>query len=228
MKAERVSEHIWSLRTWIIIPIRVWIVVEEDGVVLVDAGIGAMARGILAFIDKLDAGPLKAIVLTHGHSDHTGSVKAILRNRQVPVYADGIELPYMEGEQPYPRRKKAVPFLPKGIARPLPEAGGEPAPFGSLTPFRTPGHSPGHVAYYHERDGVLLAGDLFTSKRGRLQRPMPMFTADMADAVRSGAIVKKLRPASVEICHGGPVLHPAEQYDAYARKAGTVNNGLSL
>ncbi|MDF2814202.1 MAG: fold metallo-hydrolase, partial [Paenibacillus sp.] len=73
MKITQISEHIWSLKTWIIIPIHVWVVTDEDGVTLVDAGIPAMAKGILNFIESLQAGPLRRVVLTHGHSDHVGS-----------------------------------------------------------------------------------------------------------------------------------------------------------
>ena len=89
-----------------------------------------------------------------------------------------------------------------------------------LRPYLTPGHSPGHVAYYHEQDRVLLAGDLFTTRRGRIGRPMAIFTADMAEAVRSAAIVARLRPDRLEICHGGPVLNPAEQIVEYLAAAG--------
>lgn len=69
MKAEHISEHVWSLKAWVI-PIHVWIVIEEDGFTLVDAGIPMMAKGIMKFIKQLNAGPLRRILLTHGHSDH--------------------------------------------------------------------------------------------------------------------------------------------------------------
>ena len=42
MKVKKVSEHIWSLKTWMIIPIHVWIVVDKEGITLVDAGIPMM------------------------------------------------------------------------------------------------------------------------------------------------------------------------------------------
>ena len=67
---------------------------------------------------------------------------------------------------------------------------------------------------------MLLAGDLFTSRRGRLRRPMAIFTADMAEAVRSAAIVARLRPDRLEISHGGPVMDPAAQIEAYLGAAG--------
>ncbi|WP_127588191.1 MBL fold metallo-hydrolase [Paenibacillus koleovorans] len=221
MKVQKISDHIWSLGIWVVIPVHIWLVEEEDGFTLVDAGIPMMAKGIGKAIQEIGAGlkPLKQVLLTHGHSDHVG---AILKLREahpdVPVYVHRLELPHMEGRQPYPGRKKAAASLPPGLAQPLPEsADGSLLPVSGLTPYHTPGHAPGHVAYYHEADRVLLAGDLFTSRRGRLHRPMPMFTADMSEAFRSGAIIRELRPERLEVCHGASVIHPADHWDDYAR-----------
>lgn len=220
MKIQRVSEHIWSLKSWLLIPIHVWVVVDGEGVTLVDAGFPFMARGILQFIDRLHAGPLQRILLTHGHSDHIGSVKQILSNRPVPVYAHRIELPYMEGDLIYPRRKRREFNVAKGVVQALrEEPDGNLETVAGLKPYLTPGHSPGHVVYYHEQDQVLLAGDLFTSRKGRLRPPMAMFTADMAEAIRSSAIVGRLNPQRLEVCHGEPVLRPAEQLPAYLKTA---------
>lgn len=216
MKVIRVSEHIWCLKTWLGIQIRVWAVAGKDGITLVDAGIPIMKKGILQFVKQLQAGPLRRIVLTHGHADHVGAINGILKWHDVPVFAHSIELPYMEGEAPYPRRKKASAFVQKGIVLPLECDGtGRLMPIGGLTPYLAPGHSPGHVVYYHEQDRVMLAGDLFTSKKGKLNRPMPMFTANMQEAVQSSSIVERLKPEHLEICHGNPVLRPADQLPQY-------------
>jgi glyoxylase-like metal-dependent hydrolase (beta-lactamase superfamily II) len=145
-----------------------------------------------------------------------GSLKRILQENQVPVYAHHIEFPYMEGALPYPGRKKAAQSVQPGVAQALTyHDDGQLAPISGLTPYLTPGHSPGHVVYYHEQDRVLLAGDLFTSKGGKLYRPMPMYTADMAEAVKSSEIVALLRPERLEVCHGNPVLKPAEHIESY-------------
>jgi glyoxylase-like metal-dependent hydrolase (beta-lactamase superfamily II) len=218
MKATRISEHIWSLKSWFLFPVHVWVVVGSDGVTLVDAGFPFMAKGIRQFIDQLGAGPLQRILLTHGHGDHIGAIKTILTRSPVPLHAHRTEIPYMVGERPYPRRKWLEHNVARGLAQPLAEDGeGHLAEVAGMKPYLTPGHSPGHVAYYHEQDRVLLAGDLFTSSAGKLRPPMRMFTADMAEAVRSGAIVGQLNPQLVAVCHGEPVLNPAAQLDQYLR-----------
>lgn len=218
MKATRISEHIWRLGIWIGIPIHVWVVVDEEGVSLVDAGISTMAAGILSFIDRLQAGRLQRILLTHGHSDHVGAIKRILQRTSVPVYAHSIEIPYMEGELAYPRRRKAVQVIAKGVTQPLlADDNGRLRSTCGLQPFLTPGHAPGHVVYYHEEDQVLLAGDLFTSKKGKLQKPMAIFTSDMAAAIDSSRILRELKPRHLEICHGHPVSHPADQLEDYLK-----------
>lgn len=211
MKAEHISEHIWSLKTWVVI--------EEDGVTLVDTGIPMMAKGIMKFVNQLNAGPLRRILLTHGHSDHVGAVKAILTRNKVPVYAHDIEIPYMEGELLYPKRKKLENNLPKQLAQSLlKDEQGQLTAIARLTPYLTPGHSPGHVVYYHEIDQVLLAGDLFNSKRGKL-RP-PMFTPYMDVALQSSFIVEELKPERLEVCHGSTVFRPEDQLEEYVRETG--------
>lgn len=219
MKMKQVSEHIWSIKEWMLIPIHVWVVIDKEGVTLVDAGIPKMAKGILTSIEQLEAGPLKHILLTHGHSDHVGALKKIQSETQVPVFAHKMEIPYMEGDKRYPRRKKFEMNVEKNMVQPLPTDKHEvPIQFSGLQPYLTPGHSPGHVVYYHEADNVLLAGDLFTSKRGKIQQPLALFTGDMQAAVKSSTILEQLQPERLEVCHGDSVFHPAAQLEAYMNK----------
>lgn len=219
MKIEQISEHIWKVKLWFIIPIHVWLVRDETGVTLVDAGIAPMKRGIARAIRMMDAGPLKRIVLTHGHSDHTGAINRLLNTYPVPIYAHRSEIPYLEGELPYPGRKKAIATVTPGLVQPLKGTAIELDSIGGLTPYLTPGHSPGHVVYFHKKDNILLGGDLFTSRSGRLQRPIPMFTANMKQAIESGQIVKELQPVRLEVCHGTEVYEPAKQFDEYRKQA---------
>ncbi|GIP40621.1 putative metallo-hydrolase YybB [Paenibacillus sp. J31TS4] len=218
MRVEQLSPHIWSCKSWMLFTIQVWLVKEEDGLVLVDAGMKGMVRGIEGAIAAIGL-PLRRILLTHGHSDHVGSAETLAHKYGVPVYLHANDIPYAEGQQPFPGRKRAERLLPQGLVQPLADDGGEGlAPVGSLRPYWTPGHSPGHTAYYHETDRVLLGGDLFTTKQGRLNRPMPMFTADMPRAVRSAGILRELNPALLAVCHSPALAEPAVQLDTYLAK----------
>lgn len=212
MKLQRVSEHIWSLKAWLLIPVRVWLVRDAGGVTLVDASLPFMKSGIMSAVRSLDAGPLQRVLLTHGHSDHVGALAGIAAAAKVPVYAHRVEIPYMEGEVPYPRRRRAKAAVSKGLVQPLAEApDGRLRSVAGLAPYWTPGHSPGHVVYYHEQDKVLIGGDLAMTKRGEVRPPMAVFTGDMDAAIRSLESLRRLDVRRLEVCHAKPVDRPAER-----------------
>ncbi|WJH33936.1 MBL fold metallo-hydrolase [Paenibacillus sp. CC-CFT747] len=211
MKIEAIGDKVWSLRAWLIIPVTVWITEDEEGLTLIDAGIPSMADGILKFIEQRGV-PLKRILLTHGHSDHVGAIPKILAVHRVPVYVHPIEIPYMEGREPYPGRKKAVAFTAPGLVRPLETDGSRLLPVSGLQPYHTPGHSPGHTAFHIPGSGILLAGDMFWSRRGKLRKPL--FTANMQQAMESSRLVDELMPTHLEVCHGKPVKNAAGQVEA--------------
>lgn len=224
MNVQRLSDHIWQLGvTMLAFPVHVWLVKNKEGLTLVDAGVGSMSRGIVQKIHALGEGQLKRVVLTHGHPDHVGALRAIYEQYpNVPVYAHEMEIWFAEGRMPYPKRKKAQPFFRPGLLKPLEGSGhAHLKPIEGLQPYWTPGHAPGHTVYYHEQDRVLLTGDLFTSKKGSLKPPMRMFTAYMDQAVKSGEIVKLLQPKLAAVSHGQVVQDPGAQYDEYRQAAVT-------
>ena len=209
MRLRRVSEHIWQVHLWRLTSVNTWLVAGEDGLTVVDKGFAFMARDVLRAAQRIGAGPVVRVLLTHGHPDHAGGVPFLARELGVPVLAHRRELPYLAGERRYPR---VVAFMqPKypGLVTPLPEtAGGSLRRLGDLTPWEAAGHTPGHVVYFHERDRVLLAGDLFKVRAGKLQQLGHLYSVDKHEATRSERVLRELRPVRVETSHGGGVDDP--------------------
>jgi hydroxyacylglutathione hydrolase len=111
--------------------------------------------------DGLDPTSIGLILLTHCHPDHveaagaireqTGALVAIHRTESEVVARFGIDVDLLleEGD------------LKLGHHRPI-----------TINVLHTPGHSPGHVAFYWKKEKVLIAGDLvFFRSTGRSDLP---------------------------------------------------------
>ena len=62
-------------------PANISMIVGEDGLVVVDTGMSPdHARTVLAEFRKISDLPIKGIILTHGHGDHTGGVSAFVED----------------------------------------------------------------------------------------------------------------------------------------------------
>jgi len=98
---------------------------------------------------------LKAILLTHHHSDHVGAVEACQRRYRLPLWG-------------HPKTAKKLSnlkferFLNHGDSLDL-----GPAPDGQLNwqlkVYHTPGHAAGHLAFQESRYGAVIAGDLIST-----------------------------------------------------------------
>lgn len=197
--------------------------------ILVDTGLKSSAlkiKKMIAQVLNVGASPM-AIVMTHGHFDHRGSLKQLADEWRVPVYAHHLEMPYLTGKSSYPPPDPTVggggmasmaflyPRKPINVAEhltELPEDGTIPG-IPEWKWIHTPGHAPGHISLFRERDGVLLAGDAFvttnqesvfsvlTQKR-ELHGPPKYFTPDWGAAARSVKELAALEPAVVASGHG--------------------------
>lgn len=209
MRLRRVSEHIWQVHLWRLTSVNTWLVAGADGLTVVDTGFGFMARDVLRAAELADAGPVRRVLLTHGHPDHAGGAPLLARELSVPVLAHRLELPYLEGRRRYPRVVGFMQPRYPGLVAALPERqDGTLKEVGDLTPWAAAGHTPGHVVYFHERDRVLLAGDLFKARAGRLLRLGHLYSVDKEQATKSESILARLRPSRVETSHGGGVTDP--------------------
>ncbi len=104
-----------------------------------------------------------AIILTHGHFDHIGSVRDLMDEWDVPVYAHPLEMAYLTGKRAYPPPDPFVgglmsltaPLFPRGPIdltpriRELPADGSVPGMSGWRW-IHTPGHTEGHTSLWRE------------------------------------------------------------------------------
>jgi glyoxylase-like metal-dependent hydrolase (beta-lactamase superfamily II) len=200
--------------------------------VLIDAGIPGYASRIMRAAQEW-IGPRArpaAILLTHGHFDHVGSLRTLAEQWDVPVYAHRLELPYLTGRSSYPPPDPTVGggamaalsrFYPRGPinlgarVRILPEDGSVPGMPGWRW-IHTPGHTAGHVAFFREEDRTLIAGDAFVTtkqesalavltQRPELHGPPAYYTPDWEAARRSVERLAALEPLRVITGHGPPL-----------------------
>jgi glyoxylase-like metal-dependent hydrolase (beta-lactamase superfamily II) len=79
-----------------------------------------------------------------------------------------------------------------------------------LRVIETPGHTPGHLAFWEETTRVLILGDVLfhrnpaTFRKG-LQEPFPPATFDRASNLRSARKLAALNPATICFGHGAPL-----------------------
>jgi glyoxylase-like metal-dependent hydrolase (beta-lactamase superfamily II) len=185
------------------------------GDVLVDTGLRTSAKKIRA---ELGDRKLKAIALTHAHGDHGGSVRKLSAELGLPVWVGAADHEATESgkvvtKPPYDKPGLRVlaglmgDFPGTKVARDLHEGDELTAGF---TVLDTPGHSPGHLSFWRESDGVLICGDVFfnmnllTTVPGLHQPPGP-FTVDPALNRASERKVTALEPKVAGFGHG-PVI----------------------
>ncbi|WP_138420084.1 MBL fold metallo-hydrolase [Aquibacillus sediminis] len=205
---------------------------KTDDFVLVDAGMPDSAEEIISTTEDRfgkNSRP-KAIILTHGHFDHVGAIIELVDHWQIPVYAHELELPFLTEQQRYP---EPDPTVEGGmVAKMSPMFPNEPIDLGShveklpsdgsvphMPDFKwihTPGHSPGHVSLFREKDGALIAGDAFvTVKQESLYKvltqeqeisgPPRYLTPDWEAAKESVIKLESLKPTVAVTGHGLPM-----------------------
>ncbi len=225
-----------------------WLIEDEDGLTLVDAGLPGVWVPLGEAIRALGHRPedVRALVLTHAHFDHVGTARRLQDRLGLPVlvHRDDRRLaahPYRYArEHPaalYPiRHPRAIPILgamvAAGAVRVRGVKGTQELHSGDVleVPGRprvvaTPGHTAGHVSLHlPERDAV-LTGDALVTLDPYLGRTGPRIvagaaTADSARALRSLDAIASTSARHVLPGHGDPWDGGAAEAARLARETG--------
>ncbi|MFO1356156.1 MAG: MBL fold metallo-hydrolase [Gammaproteobacteria bacterium] len=119
------------------------------------------------------------ILLTHGHVDHAGGTAELAARLGVPIEGPHAADRFLLDVLPEQGRRfgglDAQAFTPSRWL-----AQGDTVAVGDelLEVLHTPGHTPGHVAFFHRRDRIAFVGDvLFAGSIGRTDLPRSDFAA---------------------------------------------------
>ncbi|MFH0789774.1 MAG: MBL fold metallo-hydrolase [Pseudomonadota bacterium] len=189
----------------------------KDLRLLIDAGMGQ------SNLEPCLKEGVDLVILSHCHLDHR---LTLARSPQLPVWCHEIETVYLEDQE---RFINGVGFLRGGLdvkklfeGYTIPEMSiqrklvdGERIDLGGLTLeiFHTPGHTPGHLAFYIPEAELIFAADIDLTPFG------PFYGhdfADLDDFIHSIRRLKTLPAQMVVTAHAGPFQdHLSQRFTAY-------------
>ncbi|WP_420645800.1 MBL fold metallo-hydrolase [Candidatus Leptofilum sp.] len=195
-----------------------YLVKEEDGFTVIDTGMAGMEKMILKAAEE-QGQSIRRVVLTHAHSDHIGGLDALKKALpNIAVIASEQSARFIAGDmslEPGQADAALKGDFPSVESRPTATVKDNDM-VGSLKVIATPGHTPGHISLYDERDGSLVAGDAFQTLGGvavagvvRWLFPFPgKATWHKATAVQSAEKLLALHPARLATGHGKILENP--------------------
>jgi glyoxylase-like metal-dependent hydrolase (beta-lactamase superfamily II) len=208
-----------------------YLVRESDSFTLIDTGVGGGARAMIEAAHRIGMEPIGRLLLTHAHGDHIGSLDSLAGalgqgTSGVQVAIGGREarlLPKKPAQdrsldpgEPQCRVKGSLP----GAVTPATHLLSDGELYGSLRVVGSPGHTPGHMSYFDERDGTLYAGDALVTLGGEVHVtgfgpwyfPLPALATwhrptALASAQRLRDLaIRRYAPGHGRVIEGGPEL----------------------
>jgi len=204
-----------------------YLLLDKDGLTLIDAGIPGSAWKVLAYLRRLRFSPrdLKRILITHADFDHVGGLATLKRLSGARVYAHPIEARAI-ATGGFSRPLRTANTLLKPLFR-LAERFGKTAPVkvdeilvaGQVLPVLdglyvvdSSGHTPGHLSFFAPVSGILFTGDSILSVGDRLVGSHGAVTWDQEKANRAVRRQAALRARIVCSGHGNVIMDALSKF----------------
>ena len=161
--------------------VHAYLIVDGDGLTLIDTLYDTTGQRVLDVIQGVGRQPtdVQRIVLTHAHRSHLGGLAALKKATGATVHAHSWEADIISGERKaQPRISALIPMRPVrtywriyylqvgmalGVGKhppcPVDRTLADGDQVGPLQVLHTPGHSPGHLAFWWPERRTLFAGD---------------------------------------------------------------------
>ncbi len=193
-----------------------YVIVEPNGLTLIDAALPSSAGRILGFIHGLGYRPtdVKRILITHADVDHVGSLEMLRMATQASVAASPVEAEAIRsGQRSRPLKAAGPASLPMvaltALLKAQPsqvdqelEPGMELPILGGLQVLDTPGHTPNHVSFWAPGPRLLFSGDSFLIRPYRFFPSRGVNNWDQSLSNMSFRVEADLHPAIVCGGHG--------------------------
>lgn len=144
------------------------VAVGSDGIIVVDSQFAPLHDKIKAAIAKISPLPVKFLINTHFHGDHTGGNEAFAKEGAVIVAQDNIRVRLAAGTVNGLTGNKTPPAAAAAIPTDTYIGGSSKVDVGRRTAFLTHAnnaHTDGDTWVYFADANVLATGDIFTNGR---------------------------------------------------------------
>ena len=216
--AERIADGVWLVRGGVPKVMNVYLIEDDGGVTVFDAGVSDMTAAVAAAAARL--GGIKRVVLGHADADHRGAAPGL----NAPVYCHPAEREAAESPEayrPYFDRSKLDVRGRTVLWRLIASWDGGPVQIAGtvdeddeIAGFRVihlPGHAPGLIGLFRASDRLALVSDTVytldpqSGRREPAHVPHPAFNQDTEQALASIRKLAGLDPATVWAGHADPV-----------------------
>ena len=191
---KKVTDNLYQIAS---IPgVNMFLIVNEGNLSFVDTGMGMGAGRVLKKTQAEGYKPtdIQRILMTHEHDDHIGGLEKLQTATQAEVWSS----------------TASAPHIPATIARELQDSEALDEIWSGLTVMASPGHTDGHLSFWHADQKVLIVGDAMFHVFGRLTLPLKMVTTDMDMARQSICKLIDLEPEILVFGHGPAITRNAQ------------------